>query len=60
MLTQNLSNGGNFLKRILTYLYCIKYNEINMYHSDVQKNILCAGSHKSFPTVILHPSGEIF
>ena len=35
-----------FLKPISTY--CTKYNEINMYHSDVQKHVLCIGSHKSF------------
>ena len=24
--------GGKFIKRILTYLYCFTYNEINLYH----------------------------
>ena len=39
-LTQNFSvsmGGGNRLKSILTYLFCIKYNEINICHSDMQK-----------------------
>ena len=30
---------GKFVKCILTYLYCMKYNEINMSHSDEQKHI---------------------
>ena len=30
---------GKFLKSILTYLYCCEYNEINKYHSDVQKHV---------------------
>ena len=30
---------GKLLKCILTYLYCTKYNEINMCYSDVQNNI---------------------
>ena len=36
------------LKYILTYLYCTKYNEINIYHTDVKKNVSCTGSHKRF------------
>ena len=52
---------GGFLKRILTYLCCIKYNEINVCHSDKYKHashkksyfnttcILYTGSYKSFP-----------
>ena len=47
-----------FLKPISTY--CTKYNEINMYHSDIQKHVsfenglnimyfLCTDSHKNFP-----------
>ena len=49
--------------KILTYLYYIKYNEIDTCHSDLQKhvsyfrkkkdinsiNILYTGSHKAFP-----------
>ena len=31
------SMGGNTLNCILTCLYCTKYNEFNMHHSDVQK-----------------------
>ena len=34
------------LKRILTYLYCTKYNEIKIYHLDVQKHVLYTGSYK--------------
>ena len=30
--------GGKFLKRILTYLYSTKYNEINVCHLDVQNH----------------------
>ena len=52
--------GKKILKRILTYLDCTKYNEINIGHSHIQKhvfyrkndiksaNIKCTGSHKSF------------
>ena len=39
---------GNFLKRILAYLYCIKYNEINIFLSDIQKHVLCTLSRKIF------------
>ena len=28
---------GKFLKRILSYLYCINCNEINIYHLDIHK-----------------------
>ena len=31
--------GEEIFKHILAYLYCIKYNEINIRHSDVQKHI---------------------
>ena len=31
--------GGKFLKRILTHLYCTKYNEINACDSYVQKQV---------------------
>ena len=30
---------GKFLKRILTYLFCINSNEINIWHSDIQKHV---------------------
>ena len=36
---RSYGGGGECLKRILTYLYCTKYNEIIMYHSDVYKSI---------------------
>ena len=29
---------GKFLKRIIAYLYCMKYNGIDVCHSIVQKN----------------------
>ena len=32
------SHGGKFLKLILTYLYSIKYNEINVYYLNVQNH----------------------
>ena len=28
--------GGNFLKLTLTYLYCYKYNEINISHTNTK------------------------
>ena len=28
-----------FLKHILSYLYCINYNEVNMHHSAIQKHV---------------------
>ena len=34
-----MAYGGNFLKHILTFLYCTKYNEINICHSYVQQFI---------------------
>ena len=37
---------GNSLKYILLYLYCINYNEINIYHSGVQKHVSHTGSHR--------------
>ena len=39
-----VSCGGKFLKLILTYLYFIKYNEINIYYLDVQKPV----SHEKY------------
>ena len=52
-------NGGKYFKRILTYLYCTKYNEIKLRHSNIYIistfpiksgiNILFTGSYKSFP-----------
>ena len=30
---------GKFLKGILSYLYCINYNKINIHHSDIQKHV---------------------
>ena len=38
--------GKNVLKHILTYLYCRKYNEINIFQSDVQKHVSYAEAHK--------------
>ena len=43
-LTQKISKilrpmMGTFFKCILTYLYCPKYNEMNMRHSDAQKHV---------------------
>ena len=54
------ATGRKNLKRILTYLCCTKYSEINIRHLDVQNfascrkginsiNILYTGSHKSLP-----------
>ena len=36
------------LKRILTYLYCTNYNEINKCHSYTQKHVSNTGSYKKF------------
>ena len=40
--------GGGFLKRIVINLPPTKDNEINMFHSDVQKNVSYTRSHKRF------------
>ena len=40
--------GKENLKRILTYLYCTKYNEINAFHLVIQKYVSYTGSHKRF------------
>ena len=40
--------GVKFLKRILAYSSCTKHNEINICHSDVQKNVPHTGSYKRF------------
>ena len=31
--------GGKHLKRVLTYLLCTKYHEINVCHLDIQKHV---------------------
>ena len=38
----------NFLKRILANLYCTKYDEINIFHSDVKNHVPYTGSHERF------------
>ena len=40
--------GGVIKKRILYYLYCTKYDEINISHSVVQKYATYTGSYKIF------------
>ena len=40
--------GGKFLKSILTYLYCNNYNEINIDHSNIQKDLSYIGPHEQF------------
>ena len=40
--------GGEFLMLIVTYLYCAKYNKINIFHSVVQEHVSYTGSHKNF------------
>ena len=57
------SVGEAFLKCILTYLYCIKYNEINICNSDAQKYISYTGSHKRFlihNELCLKMAGNVF
>ena len=60
------SMEGKCLKHIFAYLYCIKYNEINICHSDIKSmfplkngikstNILYTGKHKFSNT--LRPKG---
>ena len=39
---------GTFLKLILTYFYCFKYNENNICHSNVQKHVSYTESQKKF------------
>ena len=43
MLPDILRISGIFSKRILTYLYCTKFNEIKLCHSDVQKHVSYTG-----------------
>ena len=43
-----LLGEGKFLKLILTYLYCTKYNKINIFHLVVQEHVSYTGSHKRF------------
>ena len=40
--------GKKSLKRILTFLYCNKYNEVNIFHSDIQKRVSYNGHTKDF------------
>ena len=40
--------GEKCLKRILKYLYCTKYNKINIYHFDIHKNIFHTKWHKYY------------
>ena len=51
------------LKRILAYLCCTKYNEINIFHRDVQKQVLFIGSHKRiliYYGLCLETAGKVF
>ena len=34
-----MAYGVKFLKHILMYLYCIKYNKVNICHSGTQKHV---------------------
>ena len=43
-----LWEGEDFLKRIVINLAPTKYNEINIFHSGVQKYVSHTGSHKRF------------
>ena len=53
------SMGEKFLKRILTYSYCTKHNEINL----VKNHVSDVGSHKKFLIyyrLCLETDGNIF
>ena len=39
---------GKSFNRILTYLYCTKYNEINISYSDIQKHFPIKKSYKKY------------
>ena len=60
----HLSIGGmKFLKFIVAYLYCTKYNEIKYFYSVVQKHVSYTGSHKRFPRyyrLYLEMAGYVF
>ena len=43
-----LWEGMEFLKFLVRYLYCSKYNKINIFHSVLQKHVSYTGSHKRF------------
>ena len=54
---------GGFLKRIVTNLPPTKFNEINIFHSDVQKHTSYTGSHKRFVIyygLCLETAGNVF
>ena len=42
------SYGGKCLNSILAYLYCAKYNEINVRHSYIHKNVFHKKWHKYY------------
>ena len=56
--------GESFLKLIVTFLYCTKYNVINMFHSVVQKKkVSYTESHKMFliyEGLCLETTGYVF
>ena len=59
--------GRKYLKRILTYLYCNKWNKINIYHSDTQKHVSYKKWYKCYKYFVYRlsqkfsdPNGEMF
>ena len=58
-----MAYGGIFSKCFSTYIYCTKYDEINISHSCVQKHVLYTGSHKRFfmyYRLFLETAGDVF
>ena len=58
---------GKFLKLIITYLYCTKYNEINICHLYIHENIFYKKWHKDYKYFVyrlIHkfsdPMGKMF
>ena len=41
-----------FLKCIVTYLYCAKYDEINIFYSDVRKHVSYTGSNEKISDIL--------
>ena len=73
--TQKLSDtlrpmGEKYLKRIVKYLYCTKYNEINIGHSNIQKHVSYEKCYKKYKYFVyrlkqklsdtLRPVGKLF
>ena len=51
--------GKNFIKLILIYLYCNKYNEINIFQSIVQKHHSYTESQNDFCCIMGYASKHL-